>query len=228
MVQQVRRLWFNQQPVDLPHLWENRSRRYGRAHAQAHYQNTTHLYALELEAQRVWNYARDGYAHRLIQNKVDGKPVELPSATTSSKAGGRKETSGCVPDLPTPSLPRRSRPLEYSYSYSLTSQPNSQRSFYEDRVCELESTVSELKLLVTRLSTEAEEGKRGEAGKPRGRTWKKGENRRTGEGRGKSGEECREVIHALEGAGEGTQEKASGEGLMRNLQTLKEMVEFSE
>ena len=166
-------MWFNQQPVDLPHLWENRSRKYGRAHAQAHYQNTTRLYALELEAQRVWDYARDGYAHRLIQNKVDGKLVELPSATTSSKAGGRREISGWVLDLPTPSLPRRSRPLESEYSYSLISQPNSQRSFYEDRVCELESTVSELKLLVTRLSTEAEEGKRGEAGKPRGRRWKK-------------------------------------------------------
>jgi BRCA1-associated protein len=26
-----------------------------------------HLYALELETQRVWDYAGDGYVHRLIQ-----------------------------------------------------------------------------------------------------------------------------------------------------------------
>jgi hypothetical protein len=55
--------------------------RYGRAHAHAHYERTTHLYALELETQRVWDYAGDGYVHRLIQNKADGKLVELPSAS---------------------------------------------------------------------------------------------------------------------------------------------------
>lgn len=41
--------------------------RYGRAHAHQHYTRTTHLYALELETQRVWDYAGDGYVHRLIQ-----------------------------------------------------------------------------------------------------------------------------------------------------------------
>ena len=41
--------------------------RYGRAHAHQHYTQTTHLYALELETQRVWDYAGDGYVHRLIQ-----------------------------------------------------------------------------------------------------------------------------------------------------------------
>ncbi|KAI9440541.1 BRCA1-associated protein 2-domain-containing protein [Lactarius indigo] len=55
--------------------------RYGRAHAHAHYERTTHLYALELETQRVWDYAGDGYVHRLIQNVADGKLVELPSAS---------------------------------------------------------------------------------------------------------------------------------------------------
>ena len=30
--------------------------------------------------QRVWDYAGDNYVHRLIQNKVDGKLVELPAA----------------------------------------------------------------------------------------------------------------------------------------------------
>ena len=28
---------------------------------------------MELETQRVWDYAGDNYVHRLIQNKVDGK-----------------------------------------------------------------------------------------------------------------------------------------------------------
>lgn len=52
--------------------------RYEQAHAWSHYVETQHLYVLELETQRVWDYAGDGYVHRLIQNKTDGKLVELP------------------------------------------------------------------------------------------------------------------------------------------------------
>jgi BRCA1-associated protein len=55
--------------------------RYNDAHAYHHYMETNHLYALELETQRVWDYAGDGYVHRLIQNTIDGKLVELPGAT---------------------------------------------------------------------------------------------------------------------------------------------------
>jgi BRCA1-associated protein len=54
--------------------------RYNDAHAYHHYMETNHLYALELETQRVWDYAGDGYVHRLIQNTIDGKLVELPGA----------------------------------------------------------------------------------------------------------------------------------------------------
>jgi len=53
--------------------------RYQQAHAYQHFIETNHLYSLEIETQRVWDYAGDGYVHRLIQNKVDGKLVELPS-----------------------------------------------------------------------------------------------------------------------------------------------------
>ena len=35
---------------------------------------------MELATQRVWDYKGDNYVHRLIQNKVDGKLVELPEA----------------------------------------------------------------------------------------------------------------------------------------------------
>ncbi|KAH9667268.1 BRAP2 RING ZnF UBP domain-containing protein 2 [Citrus sinensis] len=38
-----------------------------------------HCYSLELETQRVWDYAGDNYVHRLIQSKTDGKLVELNS-----------------------------------------------------------------------------------------------------------------------------------------------------
>lgn len=53
--------------------------RYLNAHAFEHYRETSHLYALEIDTKRVWDYAGDNYVHRLIQNAVDGKLVELPS-----------------------------------------------------------------------------------------------------------------------------------------------------
>jgi BRCA1-associated protein len=46
--------------------------RYRGAHASEHWRETGHIYALELDTQRVWDYAGDGYVHRLIQNKTDG------------------------------------------------------------------------------------------------------------------------------------------------------------
>ncbi len=47
--------------------------RYRKMHAQEHWKSTGHTYSLELDTQRVWDYAGDGYVHRLIQNKSDGK-----------------------------------------------------------------------------------------------------------------------------------------------------------
>jgi len=40
-----------------------------------------HSYALELQTGRVWDYAGDGYVHRLVQNKSDGKLVQVPEPT---------------------------------------------------------------------------------------------------------------------------------------------------
>lgn len=57
----------------------NSQHRYKQGHASDHWQESSHCYALELETQRVWDYAGDGYVHRLIQSKTDGKLVEVPS-----------------------------------------------------------------------------------------------------------------------------------------------------
>ncbi|KAM2305785.1 hypothetical protein ACFXTH_025306 [Malus domestica] len=53
--------------------------RYKEGHAIRHWKETEHCYSLELETQRVWDYAGDNYVHRLIQSKTDGKLVELNS-----------------------------------------------------------------------------------------------------------------------------------------------------
>ena len=51
--------------------------RYVSGHAREHFVSTGHLYALEMETQRVWDYKGDGYVHRLLHN-LDGKVVHLP------------------------------------------------------------------------------------------------------------------------------------------------------
>jgi len=58
--------------------------RYVRGHARDHYQQTSHTYAMEIQSQRVWDYMGDGYVHRLIQNRNDGKLVQHEPNTGSS------------------------------------------------------------------------------------------------------------------------------------------------
>lgn len=133
--------------------------RYRRAHAQAHYERTTHLYALELETQRVWDYAGDGYVHRLIQNKADGKLVELPSASSMALAGARDGTAGGGGGGPSAADALSAEKIEaigIEYSYLLTSQLDSQRAFYEAQTAAVHAQVGELRALVARLSADAD------------------------------------------------------------------------
>lgn len=51
--------------------------RFSGRHAHAHFEETGHTFAYELDSQRVWDYAGDQYVHRLIQSKTDGKLVEV-------------------------------------------------------------------------------------------------------------------------------------------------------
>jgi BRCA1-associated protein len=37
---------------------------------------------MELGSSRVWDYAGDNYVHRLIQNKTDGKLIEVDERTS--------------------------------------------------------------------------------------------------------------------------------------------------
>jgi len=71
--------------------------RYRGSHAATHWQESGHGYALELESQRVWDYASDAYVHRLIRSKTDGKLVEVPAPGASRDASGRRrrDASSC-------------------------------------------------------------------------------------------------------------------------------------
>ncbi|KAG2129212.1 uncharacterized protein EDB93DRAFT_1256339 [Suillus bovinus] len=197
--------------------------RYGRAHAHAHYEKTTHLYALELETQRVWDYAGDGYVHRLIQNKADGKLVELPSAASSMGVNSRDD--GTLGPSHADSLSaEKIEAIGIEYSYLLTSQLDSQRLFYEEQTTELKTQVEELRNLVEKLSLDLEkdktEAKEREVQFRREQEEKLNEVYKDKIKAEKKAERIAEVARKFEK--ELKEEKAVSEGLLRNLTKMKE------
>ncbi|KAL0953520.1 hypothetical protein HGRIS_004743 [Hohenbuehelia grisea] len=204
--------------------------RYGRAHAHAHYEATTHLYALELETQRVWDYAGDGYVHRLIQNKADGKLVELPSAAASVDAATGTRDGGLGPSAADALSAQKIEAIGIEYSYLLTSQLDSQRAFYEEQIAGMKSQVDQLTPMVEALQRQmTEEAKRAREEEARR---KQEEEERVAEVlRDKQRAEARaekmfELARRLEK--ELKEERAVSEGLMKNLAVMKEKVTQSE
>ncbi|KAJ9474178.1 RING finger protein ETP1 [Pseudozyma hubeiensis] len=177
--------------------------RYKQGHAHRHFSETGHLYSLELETQRVWDYAGDGYVHRLIQNKADGKLVELPSASSANATPDRSRTlpasasyasamstSGTKHSGPPTMLtaardatghtdPCEQQELDegyttrgegssrsaddkletigMEYSYLLTSQLESQRHFYEDKLDKFQAQLVSLTGEMSTLSRKAQQ-----------------------------------------------------------------------
>ena len=58
-------------------------------HAVKHYQQTHHTYSMNLETRQVWDYAGDGFVHRLLF-RTDGKVcvVTVHSACVCDMVGG--------------------------------------------------------------------------------------------------------------------------------------------
>lgn len=110
--------------------------RYDDAHAFEHYKETSHCYAMDIETQRVWDYIGDGYVHRLIQNKADGKLVELPSALSNSRNPDRPNDGDYVPQ-------EKLDNISLEYTYLLTSQLDSQRLYFEEKVAQAADKASE-------------------------------------------------------------------------------------
>ncbi|KAG2235207.1 hypothetical protein BDF21DRAFT_431872 [Thamnidium elegans] len=113
--------------------------RYVGAHAYEHYRETNHIYSLEINTQRVWDYTGDGYVHRLIQNLVDGKIVELPSSESTNDNSTQEKHDA----------------ISLEYSYLLTSQLDSQRIFYENKMDQLTAQLSNLSTQLNSLTERA-------------------------------------------------------------------------
>lgn len=98
--------------------------RYVGRHAYRHFQETQHTYAMQLGNNKVWDYAGDNYVHRLVQNKADGKIVEVD------------ERGNAIQD-------EKLDALTLEYTYLLTSQLESQRLYFEERIARVEKETLE-------------------------------------------------------------------------------------
>ncbi|KAJ5836027.1 hypothetical protein N7447_002053 [Penicillium robsamsonii] len=99
--------------------------RYDNAHAFAHWKETAHAFSMDLTSQRVWDYVGDAYVHRIIQNKTDGKLLELPAADYS--ALDPPDWGDAVPR-------EKLENMSIEYTHLLTSQLESQRAYFEEVV----------------------------------------------------------------------------------------------
>ncbi|NP_001083360.1 BRCA1 associated protein S homeolog [Xenopus laevis] len=98
--------------------------RYVSRHAYKHFEETQHTYAMQLTNHRVWDYAGDNYVHRLVASKTDGKIVQYEC-----------EGDTCQDE--------KIDSLQLEYSYLLTSQLDSQRIYWENKIVRLEKDTAE-------------------------------------------------------------------------------------
>ena len=134
--------------------------RYGCGAGLHHNHETSHNFAMELSTQRVWDYAGDNYVHRLIQNKVDGKLVELPDPGNRGGAssglgmgmeglehdgfGGAATTQDrAALEMKQRNLENECEAVEQEYSTLLAGQLEAQRAHYESTQAQLLAEVRE-------------------------------------------------------------------------------------
>ncbi|KAL8502014.1 hypothetical protein ACS0TY_021224 [Phlomoides rotata] len=106
--------------------------RYKEGHAINHWEETEHCYSIELETQRVWDYAGDNYVHRLIQSKTDGKLVELNHHCSHNNDG----YDDCMGNSDT--LDNQFEYIKNEYNELLISQLESQKNYYEFKLQQFE------------------------------------------------------------------------------------------
>ncbi|CAB3369077.1 Hypothetical predicted protein [Cloeon dipterum] len=118
--------------------------RYVQGHASQHFLETQHCYSMQLGSNRVWDYVGDNFVHRLLQNKDDGKMVAVGAdqqGRSPEKPGGGDEKADS---------------LQLEFTYLLTSQLESQRLYFEDRLVRMQQEVhnerEELREKVDKLS----------------------------------------------------------------------------
>ena len=80
---------------------------------------------MDLSDEHIWDYDGDNYVHKLLQDKSNGKLMELPSA--SSHHTHDHDPSS---DLPW----EKAQKMSYEYTTLITSQLESQRLYFEEQI----------------------------------------------------------------------------------------------
>jgi len=101
--------------------------RYNKKHAQEHYNDTCHNYAMAVNDGRVWDYAGDYFVHRLNQ-KDDGKLVEKKEGKSMQESVEVKFTE-----------------MQLECMHFVQCQMESQRSYWKDQL-QLQSQSCDVKL----------------------------------------------------------------------------------
>lgn len=140
--------------------------RYVQGHAYKHFLETQHCYSMQLGSNRVWDYVGDNFVHRLLQNKADGKLVEVGDGRGSGEGGlmgggmhsdgGREHGCDCdglcgsgrrceLSECSTTgkcrhqgSSDEKLDSLQLEFTYLLTSQLESQRLYFEEALSRIE------------------------------------------------------------------------------------------
>lgn len=107
------------------------------SHARGHYEQTLHAYALHIDSQHVWDFAGEGFVHRLISNEHDGKIVEAPDPRGRASHGRSRTRPGLSDGLEGELVHRKLERSATEYYTVLKSQLEQQRIYYESRMEEM-------------------------------------------------------------------------------------------
>ncbi|PKU87167.1 BRCA1-associated protein-like isoform X1 [Dendrobium catenatum] len=105
--------------------------RYKEGHAFRHWKDTQHCFSLDLETQRVWDYAGDNYVHRINQSRCDDEFFKMKSNCRSN--GNHCESCAFIEDseISAALLSSKVEVIMDEYNRLLASQLENQRVYYE-------------------------------------------------------------------------------------------------
>lgn len=100
--------------------------RYDGKHAYKHYEESKHLFAMDLSSKRVWDYGGDGYVHRIM---VEDRSAGKDSVEVDVREVADSDYGDNLPGKGDPNVDVENLALEYTHL--LTSQLDSQRVYFE-------------------------------------------------------------------------------------------------
>lgn len=113
--------------------------RYLNGHAYQHFLQTQHVYALNIDTQRTWDYLQDRYVHRLVRNETDGKIIPIPSIEEELNTNGITQ--------------KKEQVISNDYEQLCSVQLKSQEEYYEEKMADLQNKNAQLSERVKALES---------------------------------------------------------------------------